>query len=100
MWDTVSNVLILIRVDHLVWNSHGCTDVAILFLCSKEAKWITGIVLPIDAGVSSLLIKIDVPKFSLTREIHSQTTAGRADRPALKADTLAENNTGISNSKL
>lgn len=29
-----------------------------------------------------------------------QTTAGKADRPALKADVLAEKNTGIPNSKL
>ncbi|KAF2098435.1 NAD(P)-binding protein [Rhizodiscina lignyota] len=51
---------------------------AILFLCSKEAKWITGAILPVDAG----------------------TTAGKSDRPALKADSLAETNTGIPNSKL
>lgn len=24
----------------------------ILFLCSKEAKWITGLIMPIDGGVS------------------------------------------------
>jgi len=47
---------------------------AILFLCSKEAKWITGLIMPVDAG----------------------TTAGKADRPALKSDTLAEKNTAIS----
>ncbi|KAH9885921.1 hypothetical protein F4778DRAFT_774182 [Xylariomycetidae sp. FL2044] len=49
---------------------------AILFLASKEARWITGLIMPVDGG----------------------TTAGRADRPALKADTLAEKNTGIPNS--
>ncbi|KAK6072399.1 short-chain dehydrogenase reductase sdr [Seiridium cupressi] len=49
---------------------------AILFLCSKEAKWITGLIMPVD-GV---------------------TTAGKADRPALTADTLAEKNTGVPNS--
>ena len=41
---------------------------AILLLCSKEAKWLTGVIMPVDAG----------------------TTAGKADRPALTADTLAE----------
>ncbi|KAL4760984.1 uncharacterized protein BDW70DRAFT_150413 [Aspergillus foveolatus] len=46
---------------------------AILFLCSKEAKWITGLIMPVDRG----------------------TTAGKADRPSLKADTLAEKITGI-----
>ncbi|KIX96995.1 uncharacterized protein Z520_07109 [Fonsecaea multimorphosa CBS 102226] len=50
---------------------------AILFLCSKEAKWITGLIMPVDAG----------------------TTAGKSvkDRPALAADVLAEQMTGIPN---
>ncbi|KAJ5376363.1 hypothetical protein N7509_013249 [Penicillium cosmopolitanum] len=48
---------------------------AILFLSSKEAKWITGLIMPVDGG----------------------TTAGKADRPALTADTLAEQNTKIPN---
>lgn len=28
------------------------TPAATLFLCSKEARWITGILMPVDAGVS------------------------------------------------
>ncbi|KAK5174343.1 uncharacterized protein LTR77_001423 [Saxophila tyrrhenica] len=51
---------------------------AILFLSSKEAQWITGLIMPVDAG----------------------TTAGKSDRPALKEDVLAESSTGIPNSKL
>ncbi|KAL6240773.1 hypothetical protein RBB50_012337 [Rhinocladiella similis] len=48
---------------------------AVLFLCSKEARWITGLIMPVDAG----------------------TTAGKAGRPALEADYLAEEMTGIPN---
>lgn len=30
------------------------TFAAILFLCSQEAKWITGLIMPVDGGVSQL----------------------------------------------
>lgn len=29
---------------------------AILFLCSKEAKWITGLIMPVDGGVSIFIL--------------------------------------------
>lgn len=70
---------------------------AILFLCSKESKWITGLIMPVDGGVSFLFfafLTIMVGKADLSF-FPMQTTAGKADRPALKADTLAEQNTAI-----
>ncbi|KAF2192418.1 NAD(P)-binding protein [Zopfia rhizophila CBS 207.26] len=69
------------RVDQNLMKREGTAwDVgyAIVYLASKEAKWVTGLIMPVDAG----------------------TTAGKADRPALKEDVLAEKNTGIRNSKL
>ncbi|RMY58024.1 hypothetical protein D0863_12406 [Hortaea werneckii] len=62
------------RINHNLLKQEGdAWDVAhaILFLCGKESKWITGLVMPVDGG----------------------TTAGKADRPALKADTLAAEKT-------
>ena len=51
----------------LILNLHY-RPTAVLFLCSKEAKWVTGLIMPVDGG----------------------TTAGKSDRPALTADMLAE----------
>ncbi|KAI7335849.1 MFS general substrate transporter [Hortaea werneckii] len=61
---------------------------AILFLCGKESKWITGLVMPVDGGVR---YTYGTPiETNLSVGSHAtQTTAGKADRPALKADTLA-----------
>ncbi|KAF5003991.1 hypothetical protein FDECE_9491 [Fusarium decemcellulare] len=66
------------RINQNLMNKEGTgwdVGFAILFLASKEAGWITGLIMPVDGG----------------------TTAGKADRPSLKADTLAEVNTGIGN---
>ncbi|KAF4851814.1 Hydrolase tropI [Colletotrichum siamense] len=66
------------RIDQNLMKKEGTAwDVgyAVLFLASKEAGWITGLIMPVDGG----------------------TTAGRSDRPALKADGLAAENTGIEN---
>ena len=36
---------------------------AIVFLCSKEAKWITGLIMPVDGGVSPRLFNpVQKPK--------------------------------------
>ncbi|KAI6895916.1 MFS general substrate transporter [Hortaea werneckii] len=61
---------------------------AILFLCGKESKWITGLVMPVDGGVR---YTYGTPiETNLSVGSHAtQTTSGKADRPALKADTLA-----------
>lgn len=54
---------------------HNCTHCsappAILFLVSREARWITGVIFPVDGG----------------------TTAGNPNRPALQADTLVAEQT-------
>ncbi|RMZ01942.1 hypothetical protein D0862_06187 [Hortaea werneckii] len=65
---------------------------AILFLCGKESKWITGLVMPVDGGVR---YTYGTPmETNLSVGSHAtQTTAGKADRPALKADTLAAETT-------
>ena len=34
--------------------SHADAFLAVFFLCSKEARWITGLIMPVDAGVSLL----------------------------------------------
>ncbi|OAA60958.1 NAD(P)-binding domain protein [Niveomyces insectorum RCEF 264] len=61
----------LMKIEGTGWD----VGYAILFLSSKEARWITGLIMPVDGG----------------------TTAARSDRPALKADTLAEKVTGVPN---
>ena len=38
----------LMKIEGTGWD----VGYGVLFLCSKEAKWITGVILPVDAGVS------------------------------------------------
>ena len=43
------------KLSHEIFLKAGFSDLgftAILFLCSKEAKWITGLIMPVDGGVS------------------------------------------------
>ncbi|KAJ4412560.1 hypothetical protein N0V82_008737 [Gnomoniopsis sp. IMI 355080] len=54
----------LLKIEGTAWD----VGYAILFLCSREARWITGLIMPVDAG----------------------TTAAIVGRPALLADTLAD----------
>jgi hypothetical protein len=46
-WDVGYGEFLLEMLWYVYWQRP-----AILFLCSKEAKWITGVCLPVDAGVS------------------------------------------------
>jgi hypothetical protein len=55
--------------------------------------------MPVDGGVSDFSGRVVVARSIVHQLISLQTTAGRADRPALTADTLAEKNTGIPNSR-
>ncbi|KAJ7599069.1 hypothetical protein C8J56DRAFT_915789 [Mycena floridula] len=54
----------LLKTEGTAWD----VAYAILYLVSHEARWITGVIFPVDAG----------------------TTAGRTDRPALAEDKLAK----------
>lgn len=55
MWEMVRNV----SCSHQLWKIEVFANVfavaAILFLCSKEARWITGVIMPVDAGVSRIV---------------------------------------------
>lgn len=49
---------------------------AILFLCSKEARWVTGLIMPVDAGVCCSFLK---------RDIYFVLTCGRRPRQVRQA---------------
>ncbi len=55
-------------------------NTAIMFLSSKEARWITGAILPIDGGVSYITVALHSDYNSLTS---CQYTAGRTDHPKM-----------------
>jgi len=61
-----------------------CTDrrhAAIVYLCSKEARWITGVIMPVDAGVSTLLFIICCLKQELTFLSPRQRLERQTDQP-------------------
>jgi NAD(P)-dependent dehydrogenase (short-subunit alcohol dehydrogenase family) len=56
------------RIDQNLMKQEGdAWDVGngVLFLCSREAKWITGLIMPIDGGVSFSLLIYPLSKTSL-----------------------------------
>lgn len=49
----------------------------ILFLCSKEAKWITGLIMPIDGGVSFRKISVFQDVYKTNRFCDGRQQQGR-----------------------
>lgn len=69
-WDVGYGMSPLIR-RHSKWAYINTDCTAILFLCSKEAKWITGLIMPIDGGVSLLSISSDTYSKTLEADTFS-----------------------------